>query len=606
MNVSIILKLFDGVTAPLRRVSQAIDEASRAMEKTRARADKAFERADRIKQASDSMFRFAGKMRDGLSDVVKEASDFEQAMLGVAKQVEGARDPSGKLTTVYSDMRKQIQMLGREVPMSTTAIAEMVAAGARMSIPKDELIEFTHVAAMMAEAFELPAGPLAEQMGKIKILFKLGQKDVRGLADAVNYLDDNAISKGGDIIEFLQHVGGSAGSVAISARQVAALGSTLLTLGERTHKAGYAVDAMLQKFGAASKLGSKARDALREIGLSASGVQKGMQIDAQGTMLSILDSLNKLPKENRIGVMVDLVGLEHSDTLAKLAVGVEEYRKQIALASSQKAEGSMSREFQARLATTAAQWEITKNRVSELAVNIGEKLLPVINKLLERLGPIVSKAAEWIEEHGTLVKILGGSIGVITAVAFALGSVMTVISVMVGAQGVFLLAKSFGIFALVLRATMIPALLSFIPVLGTFAAGLWAVAAPAIAAAAPFILLAIAIGAVVTAMLQMIRLVREWDKMDFIEVLKGMDAAVADRSFWKTMTLNPFEGLSTPNGGGLQPTSQPMAGTLGVGEAPMGTLVVKFDENNQPQVKSMQATGFNLEAEANSGGMMRW
>jgi TP901 family phage tail tape measure protein len=354
---------------------------------------------------------------------VMEAVKFEKAMLGVAKQVDGARDASGKLTPVYFEMAKQIQLLGREVPMSTEALAEMVAAGARMGVAKDELIEFTRTSAMMAEAFELPAGELADQMGKIKGLFGLQtQKEVRALADSVNYLDDNAISKGGDIIEFLQRTGGVAGAVKISAQGMAALGSTLLTLGEKTQTAGTAVNAMVQKFAAADKGTKKFKSAMKEIGLSTDDVQKGMQVDAQGTILKVMDAVNKLPKEKRLGVMVELVGLEHSDTLAKLAGNVGEYRKQIEMASSQKAEGSMSREFQARLQTTGAQWEILKNRVGEAAVNIGDKLLPHVNKLIDVVGSMATKTGDWIRENDTLVSNVGTVVATLTGayVAFQL------------------------------------------------------------------------------------------------------------------------------------------------------------------------------------------
>ena len=601
MNVSIVLKLFDGVTAPIRRVSQAIDEASKAIEKTKERADKVFERADRIKQSSESMRRFATEIKNDLGVVVEAASDFEKAMLGVAKQVDGARDPSGKLTAVYDDMAKQIQILGREMPMTTTSIAEMVAAGARMGVVKDELIDFTRTAAMMAEAFELPAGDLAEQMGKIKGLFSLTTPEVRKLADSVNYLDDNAISKGGDIITFLQRTGGVAGSVKVTATQMAALGSTLLTLGEHAWTASTATNNMFQKFAAANKGTKEFKAAMHQIGLSTQEVQKGMQTDAQGTILKVMDAVNELPKDQRVGVLVSLVGLENSDTLAKLAVNVAEYRKQIDLANSQKAEGSMSREFQARLATTSAQWEILKNRAAELAVNVGSKLLPEINKLFDLLGPLVTKTAEWVQENPKLVKTLGALAAIAAVVATAFAAIMTAISAMLGAYGVLLLAKSFGIFSLVLRASLLPSILGVLPAMGAFIAELWAMAVPAIVAAAPFLALAAAVVAVGAALLQLIRLAREWEELDFGEVFKGVDAAISDRSFWKTLTLNPFSGLNdVANGrsGGLQP--------LGASEAPMGTLVVKFDENNQPVVKSMEASGFNLEAEANSGRMMSY
>lgn len=334
---------------------------------------------------------------------IVQAAAFEKAMLGVAKQVEGARDESGKLTNVYYDMAQQVKQLGREIPLATNSLAEMVAAGARMGVAKDELVDFTRTAATMAFAFDLPAAELAEKMGKISGLYKIPIPAISSLADTINYLDDNAISKGGDIVDYLTRVGGVAGAVKITGQEMAALGSTLLTLGERAETASTATNAMIQKFAAADKGTKKFKQAMHEIGLSTQEVQKGMQVDAQGTLLKVLDAVANLPEDQRLGVMVELVGLEHSDTMAKLVGNVGEYRKQIALANSEQAKGSMGREFAAQLETTNAQWEIAKNRITEVSVNIGSVLLPAVNMALNGFGEFTSSIADFVRENEWLI-----------------------------------------------------------------------------------------------------------------------------------------------------------------------------------------------------------
>jgi TP901 family phage tail tape measure protein len=282
-----------------------------------------------------------------------------------------------------------------------------------MGVAKHELIQFTKTAATMAFAFELPAGELAEQMGKIAGLYKIPIPAIGSLADTINYLDDNAISKGGDIVDYLTRVGGVAGAVKITGQEMAALGSTLLTLGERTETASTATNAMFQKFAAADKGTKKFKEAMQEIGLATAEIQKGMQVDAQGTLLKVLEAIQKLPEEKRLGVMVELVGLEHSDTMAKLVGNVEEYRKQIALAGSDKAKGSMGREFAAQLATTSAQWEIAKNRITEVSVNLGAVLLPAINAVLGGLGNLTSGIADFVSGNETLVGNIAAVVGTI-------------------------------------------------------------------------------------------------------------------------------------------------------------------------------------------------
>lgn len=384
----------------------------------------AHQRLASVQRAQEANLARRGELRGQIFDTVAigaaaaaplvQAARFETAMLGVAKQVKGARDDGGQLTATYHQMAKSIQELGREIPLATNDLAAMVAAGARMGVANNELIGFTRTAAMMADAFELPAAELADSMGKIAGLFKIPIPAIGELADSINYLDDNAISKGGDIIDFLTRTGGVAAAVKVTGKEMAALGSTLLTLGERTETAGTATNAMFAKFAAADKGTKKFKAAMDEIGLATSEVQKGMQVDAIGTLMKVMEAVGKLDADKQLGVMVELVGMEHADTMAKLANNTEEFRKQLAMANSDAAKGSMSREFAARLQTTAAQMQLLKNRTTELSVNIGSVLLPAVNGVAGAIMPVVSAMAEFARENPRVTQAVVG-----TAVALA-------------------------------------------------------------------------------------------------------------------------------------------------------------------------------------------
>lgn len=344
---------------------------------------------------------------------VRQAVEFETAMLGVAKQVAGARDESDKLTSVYFDMQRQIQKLGREIPLRTNDLADMVAAGARMGVAKDELIDFTKTAAMMADAFELPAGELADNMGQIAGLFKIPIPQIGNLADAINYLDDNALSKGGDIVEVLRRIGGMASAMKMPSQEAAALGSTFLSLGSQANVAATATNAIMRILGSATAQSKRVRTGLADLGMTAAGVQKGMSTDATGTILSVLDKLNSMDAEGRMVAAVKIFGGEYGDDIAKLATGTAKYREQLELVNSAQSKGSMSREFNARLETTAAKWQLTKNRISEVANNIGGALLPAVNDLFGGVGPVIQGFGKWSRENPKLIRgIVGATLAV--------------------------------------------------------------------------------------------------------------------------------------------------------------------------------------------------
>lgn len=357
---------------------------------------------------------------------IRSAAAFESSMLGVAKQLNGARDAGGNLTPVYFGMARQIQQLGREIPIATNQLADMVAAGLRMGVANDEVVQFTRTAAMMADAFELPAGQLADDMGKIAGLFDIPIPRIGELADAINFLDDKSQAKGSEIIDVMRRIGGMAQALKMPAREAAALGSTFVHLGSSAEVAGTASNAVLRILGAATAQSKRVRTGLASLGLDAVTVQADMARDATGTILSVLDKLNGMGTEQRMVAATRIFGAEYGDDIAKLATGADEYRRQLALVNSEQAKGSMSREFSARLKTVGAQWEITKNRVREVSVVVGEALVPALSRLMDVAAPAIEGFAEWARANPGFVKgIVGGALAltglrvVTTGVAYA-------------------------------------------------------------------------------------------------------------------------------------------------------------------------------------------
>lgn len=343
------------------------------------------------------------------------AANFETAMLGVAKQLQGARDDAGNLTKEYFDMEKQVKSLGREFPTAIGDIAKSVENGLRQNVAKAEVIDFTRTMLKMSDAMELPVDQLTEDMGKIGIMYKRSAKDMMDLADSINYLDDNAISTSGGIINFMRRVGGTASMVKITDKAVAAFGSTLQTLGETEETASTAMNAIFSKLGSANTQSKPFRMMLEDIGLKAYQIGDMMQKDAVGGIFAIMDAINKLPKESidgattQIDAVATLFGAEHWDTFSKLMQNRTELERQLKLSTEAAAKGSVNKEYEARLKTTNAQWGIFKNRVREVAINIGSVLLPAVNSVMGSVGSVVSKIADWSQANPALTKTIVGA-----------------------------------------------------------------------------------------------------------------------------------------------------------------------------------------------------
>lgn len=339
-----------------------------------------------------------------IAAVTKDFMTFEDAMIGVARQVDGLKDKSGNFTQEFDQWKIKIHDLSKELPLTTVQIANMIESAARMDVPKEQLSEFVRLNTQMATAFDA-ANPdeLVEQYGKVIKNFKLSAQASRELADAINYLDDNAISKGTEIIGFMNRVSGISGIANISEKNMAALGSTLQTAGAAEEQSATAVNAIFTRLSQASKK-KPVKNGLAALGLSANAVELGMVKDAQGTIFKIVDALKKLPESKRLGTIADLVGTEHTKTLALLVSNTEEWRRQIELANSEAAKGSMGREFDTRMKALSASTQIFTNRLFNLKTTIGGTLAPTLHNILDKLGGVVDKFKAWIEANPELAR----------------------------------------------------------------------------------------------------------------------------------------------------------------------------------------------------------
>lgn len=393
------------------------------------RLRKAQERLNAVERASAANLAKRAELRGQMLDTfalgaavaapIKIAADRETHAVGIAKQLQGARDEAGKLTPVFWQMRKAVTDLGHEIPLATNDLYDMAAAGLRMGVASKDILGFTRNTAKLASALELNPAEVAEQFAKIGTVYKLSQDEIVRLGDAVNYLDDQTTAKGGEIIDFLQRVGGSASLAKLTANDMAALGTTLISMGESADTAGTSVRALVSKLTLGNKNTKAAREAFKEMGYTASEVGKSMQLDGITTIQNFFKTLAKMPAAKRSGILVSIFGQEHVGTLAKIADNIGGVTDALKMANGEMSKGSVQKEFQNTTSTTAAQMVILKNRMADVADNIGTVLLPSVNDAASTIGRFTTVVANFAQEHPGLTKAVVGTAVALTSLKVA-------------------------------------------------------------------------------------------------------------------------------------------------------------------------------------------
>ena len=344
------------------------------------------------------------------------------------KEISGLKDSAGNFTPEFDAWKLKIQGLSKELPLTTVQIANMIESAARMDVPNEQLEDFVRLNTKMATAFDA-ANPdeLTENFGKVSKNWNLSIQSSKELADSINYLDDNAISKGDAIIGFMNRLGGIGAMAKITDKNVAAMGSTLMTFGSDESSAANAVSSTFSRLSRATSM-KPVKRGLNALGLDARKIQTGMVKDAQGTLMTIIERIKTIPEHLRSAVLTDIVGGNYGDEMMKLVANTEEWRRQIALANSEMAKGSMAREFDTRMKSLSSSWAIFKNQAFNLSATLGGLLAPTLKNLMDKIATLLNKTQDWINANPVLAENLLKIVAVVGSGLTAFGALSLVLS----------------------------------------------------------------------------------------------------------------------------------------------------------------------------------
>lgn len=410
-----------------------------------------------VDKASEARGRFAGagtQFAVGIASVgalIRESAKFETAMLGVAKQMGGAKDQNGEVRESYANMRTAIEDLADTIPQAREEVVALAEASLRGGLGRGfetdaeaqaSVIGFTKELVKMSAAIDgLSPAELGKQMSTISGIFELPLDQVSALGDSFNMLDNKTRASGADIIATTKRVAGSAKLIGLSATETAALAGTILDLGETAETGGTGLKKLFSRISTAGERTSKPFNrALRKIGLSGKQLQKDVSADALGTIFDVLERISKVRPSERSGVLLNIFGEEAQEQVAKLALNLDKVRENVGHTTSEEAKNSVNREFEAKLDSTAAKAGMARNQLMRMATTIGDALAPAFLNLLSDVKPIVESFRKWADENpetvASIVKITGA------LAALRLGMLATKAVGLTGASGVTGIASS--------------------------------------------------------------------------------------------------------------------------------------------------------------------
>jgi len=333
---------------------------------------------------------------------IKAAADFETVMTDVRESVQMT---DGEFKT----LGKSILAMSTTLPLSTAALGEIVAQGAKLGIANKDLQSFAQSAGEMSIALGISGEEAGQMMAHWRTSMGLSQQQAVLLGDAVNTLGDNMNISSTDLGEVIRKEGSYAMSAGFSAAQTAALSAALLNSGTPAKQTGMIFKGMTGALLAGEHATKAQAKAFEALGISSTDVTAKMKTDAVGALNDVLAAVAKQPKELQGGIIGNLFGPKAKEPILALLANTQSLSKALNIVGKESNYAGANQEEAGKKSQTAAnQMIMAANSTSELGVIIGQALLPTLKSLTAGFSTVAGWLASLSTSFQPVISVVAG------------------------------------------------------------------------------------------------------------------------------------------------------------------------------------------------------
>ena len=445
--------------------------------------DKIKEVGDKIKDVGTTLTqKVTVPIATAFGGSIKAAIDWELAFTGVMKTVDETAN------TTYDDLKKSINEIAETTASSQNTIAATMEIAGQLGVSADDISEFTRVMVMLGDTTNLSSEEAASAIAKFANVTKMPLSDVEKLGSVIVDLGNNYATTEADIMSMATRLSGAGAQIGLSQGEILGFATALSSVGIEAEMGGSAFSKAMIKMQVAAETGydqvislqNKTGMSLRQLELLAANNSKDFKAlanslgmtkeemtatikagtnledfakvasmntkefvelyrnDAPAALQAFIQGLGDTEGhgESTIAMLQEMgfTEVRLRDTLTRLAQSEDLVVDAVHRGNEAWGENSaMSEEAEKRYATMEAKISQLKARFMEIAVSIGEMLMPYVQRLMDFIDQLIEKwnALDPAQQE-MIIKI--------AAIAAAVGPVLVVIGSVVSAIGTIISA----------------------------------------------------------------------------------------------------------------------------------------------------------------------
>lgn len=434
---------YDRCTREIDRAKVSLEQLEKQAKETEEAIGGGFRELGNKLQETGEKIENAGKKLAPLSAAaagiatagIKAASDWESAFAGVRKTVDATEEQ-------YEELASGIRKMATETSSSAEDIAAVAEAAGQLGVKTDDVLDFTKTMVMLGDSTNVSADEAAKSLAQFLNIVNGGDMSgVDRLGAAIVELGNNFATDEASIIAMSQRLASAGKLAGLTETDILGLATAMSSVGIQAEAGGTAMTQTLtaiEKAVAAAAEGSTEdlEEIARIAGTSAEDFAKAWEDNPIVAIQEFITGLGQLDEqgESATQVLEDLgmSGIRQSNMLKSLALASDTLTRAVDVSSSAYKENTaLTNEASKRYETFASKLNQTKERAKQVASDIGESLMP----MLEKLMGVVEDVTEWWKSLDEGTREVIASVTLLTA---ALGPTLTIVGKLTSTIGTIL------------------------------------------------------------------------------------------------------------------------------------------------------------------------
>lgn len=354
---------------------------------------------------------------DAFIDCVGDAIEFESAITGVYKTVDGTPEQ-------LAEISDEVKELALNIPATTTEIAAVAEAAGQLGIATENVMAFSEVMINLGEATNLTSDEAASALAKFTNITGTSAEEYENLGSTIVALGNNFATTEADIVAMSTRMASAATLAGMSESDILALAASLSSVGIEADAGGSSMSTLISKVQLAVETGNDQLEQFASVaGYTADEFSQKWGEDAAGALYLFIAGLQDTERNGASATAIlDEMGITEirlSNAIKALSNNSDSLGEALNFASGAWEENTaLATEAGTRYATLESKLGMTKNAANNLSIAVGDVFTPTISKAAEIGQSALEGLTSFVKGHPTVVKAVAAiAIGVGTFTA---------------------------------------------------------------------------------------------------------------------------------------------------------------------------------------------